>query len=808
VKKAILFLFTLFLLFSISKGKAQEGFLIKISSITSEKIEYLRDSGILVYAKTADFYLAEATNQNLDYLKTMGISYKILDDVPEFSLYFFVWARGNKNINEYLDKIREKAILLDAEGQRAIIKGHPKKIEELSSFGLSTKLIKRKPLPLEKTELLPTFEKAATTFSPIIDTVIQKVTTSELYNWVDSLSGEHPVTIGGSPCTIATRYTYANGNDKAAQFLKERFESLGLTAWYDTLAVLSYPTYVMDIVSTPDGNTAWLGCLNTGIWKTTDAGTSWYNITGTDIYDLWALSIPAPETLYAVGNGGVVIKSTDNGDSWSLLSSPTLQFLRGVYFEDTQNGWITGYGGTIYFTSDGGQNWTNQSTGSANLYEITFVDSDNGWVVGGSGTILHTTDRGTNWLSQTSGTGGIIFGIDFATPYKGWICAENGYIAYTTNAGTNWNSQISGTTQRLYMVSTVDSLNVWISGLGGRILKTTNSGANWVNQAVSYNTGSFYEVYFLNAQKGWVTGYNDILYTTNAGSNWTQQVNNTYPRYYKYNVVAELPGKTRPKKECLITAHYDDTSEDPMNSAPGADDNGSGTATVLTAANILRNYDFNYTLKFVCFTGEEQGLLGSEVYAERAKARGDTIVGVYNLDMIAWDGNNDNIIEVHSGTMPSSQALADIFIDVKNHYSLPLVIQEITTGATDRSDHASFWNQNYPAILGIEDFDDFNPYYHNTNDLLSIFDLPYFTAFGKAGIASVSILAQPYYFCGDANNDKIVDIGDIVYLINYVFYGGSAPLYDSDVNNDGVIDIGDIVLLINYVFYGGLVPNC
>jgi hypothetical protein len=65
--------------------------------------------------------------------------------------------------------------------------------------------------------------------------------------------------------------------------------------------------------------------------------------------------------------------------------------------------------------------------------------------------------------------------------------------------------------------------------------------------------------------------------------------------------------------------------------------------------------------------------------------------------------------------------------------------------------------------------------------------------------------------CGDANQDAIVDIGDIVYLINYVFYGGAEPqpnLYCNDVNADGVVDIGDIVYLINYVFYGGAEPSC
>jgi hypothetical protein len=264
--------------------------------------------------------------------------------------------------------------------------------------------------------------------------------------------------------------------------------------------------------------------------------------------------------------------------------------------------------------------------------------------------------------------------VDFATPNKGWVCGQNGYLRYTNNAGTNWNTQTSGTAQALYMVSAPDSLNVWATGLGGTILATNNGGTNWISEFSGY--GSFYEVYFLDTLTGWVTGYNKILYTQNAGQNWVQQMKNIFPQVDKLNVVTVLAGQTEPGKECLITAHYDDYSEDPYNYAPGADDNASGTVAILTAAHILKDFQFDYTLKFVGFAGEEQGLLGSEAYAEKAQQRGDTIIGVYNFDMIAYEGNNDNIIELHAGTGPSSGALADIMIGVINDYSFPLVPQK------------------------------------------------------------------------------------------------------------------------------------
>jgi hypothetical protein len=64
------------------------------------------------------------------------------------------------------------------------------------------------------------------------------------------------------------------------------------------------------------------------------------------------------------------------------------------------------------------------------------------------------------------------------------------------------------------------------------------------------------------------------------------------------------------------------------------------------------------------------------------------------------------------------------------------------------------------------------------------------------------------FVLGDVNKDGIIDIGDIVFLINFVFYSGFSPIPYScgDVNKDGIVDIGDIVYLINYVFYGGPPP--
>jgi hypothetical protein len=93
-------------------------------------------------------------------------------------------------------------------------------------------------------------------------------------------------------------------------------------------------------------------------------------------------------------------------------------------------------------------------------------------------------------------------------------------------------------------------------------------------------------------------------------------------------VVGELRGSAFPDDIVIVCAHFDSTSTEPETLAPGADDNASGVAAVMEAARILARYPTDYTIRFLAFSGEEQGLYGSEAYARAAKAANQRIVGV------------------------------------------------------------------------------------------------------------------------------------------------------------------------------------
>ncbi|MBD3278284.1 MAG: M28 family peptidase [Candidatus Aegiribacteria sp.] len=232
----------------------------------------------------------------------------------------------------------------------------------------------------------------------------------------------------------------------------------------------------------------------------------------------------------------------------------------------------------------------------------------------------------------------------------------------------------------------------------------------------------------------------------------------TFPMssYDCQNVIGELTGKTDSTKIYIICGHLDSTSPSPSTDAPGADDNGSGSTAVVEAARVLSGYEFDYTVRFICFGGEEQGLYGSDYYASQASATGDDILGVVNLDMILYAPPGNDVIWVPYDTQSNDLALAmeaicDTYVPALN------VDIEYNPGVT-YSDHASFWNNGYPALLGIEEEVFSNPYYHQTSDILSNYltYFPFGTNCVRGAVATVAHLAQPIGPTGVAGSGEPV----------------------------------------------------
>lgn len=218
------------------------------------------------------------------------------------------------------------------------------------------------------------------------------------------------------------------------------------------------------------------------------------------------------------------------------------------------------------------------------------------------------------------------------------------------------------------------------------------------------------------------------------------------------NIIATKPGLL-PESEgvFIVCAHYDSTAAASPGwaegwatmPAPGADDNGSGTAAVLEIARVLAPHTFAYTIRFCFFAGEEQGLYGSQAYAESLHAAGANILGVINLDMIGYDGNGDGVVEVHTGHTLASQALGRVLVRNMQRYAPSLRPSLFAERAIWASDHAPFWRLGYPALQVIEDRSwDFNPRYHTSRDVLAVLDTGYCTGIARATAAAIGELAQ------------------------------------------------------------------
>jgi len=209
----------------------------------------------------------------------------------------------------------------------------------------------------------------------------------------------------------------------------------------------------------------------------------------------------------------------------------------------------------------------------------------------------------------------------------------------------------------------------------------------------------------------------------------------TYGSFSSDNVEATLNGTDETSDEIyIICAHYDTVS-----TSPGADDDTSGTAAVLIAASIMSQYQFNHTIKFVAFSGEEQGMLGSEAYAEEAANQGWNIVGVLNCDMISYavtsnDGNNLIVFE-----NTASEWLYTYTVGVNTEYSEYIQLTLHHGGSTWGSDHWYFWQYGYCALFYFEYTE--TPYYHTPEDTIDHINATYAVKNMRLIIATLAELA-------------------------------------------------------------------
>ena len=246
------------------------------------------------------------------------------------------------------------------------------------------------------------------------------------------------------------------------------------------------------------------------------------------------------------------------------------------------------------------------------------------------------------------------------------------------------------------------------------------------------------------------------------------------------NVFAIQRGSLNSDRVVIISGHIDSRVTDPMNAtsdAPGANDDGSGTAAVIEAARVLSKHKFPYTIVYAALSGEEQGLLGGKIMADYAKAQGWEVIANLNNDIIGnscssdgmcddahvrvfsegprWQGHEDLAARIRSlgGENDAPSRNISRWLDgFADDLGLGLDVRQIWRN--DRfgrgGDHTEMLNAGFPAVRITVAIENYNWQHQDLRvengiqygDTIDKMDFPYLTRVVKLNVAALAALAS------------------------------------------------------------------
>lgn len=544
-----------------------------------------------------------------------------------------------------------------------------------------------------------------------------------------------------------TRFTYSDQLISACDYIYNLLADMGYSVEiheYD-FDLINWSQY-HEIDFTPNYTLGYLVCRDGFLFATADYGDTFERIPLiTAPYAICALD---EEHIWLAGGGGKVALSSDGGGNWEVTQTPTEATFFSVDFYDQDVGIACGTDGAIVYTQDGGVSWQLGASESVkDLMCIHMLSSDTALCGGFEGTLLKTTDGGATWsdICPPELAGHNIRDLCFISDTEGWMAEGahmmGGKIAHTTDGGENWTVQDEDE-YNLLAVSFSDGLNGWAGGVGDMVKHTTDGGASWEELSLPNEDRYVTDLYALSADRLLVCCiYGPHYITTDGGTTWQEMNLGEGGLFSRPNIVATRYGELYPDEEVVLVAHYDSISYDPWIAAPGADDNASGTASVLLAARAMTNFNFARTVRFLLVSGEEQGLRGSWAYAEDAYTLGRNIVAVVNADMLGF--RDDQLYDVGIREGEPWEWMGEYMVTVAEYYlpELEVIPHFVGWGG---SDHMSFQAFGYPALMVGEYPGSFwYPYIHTPYDTLDKLD-PLMVSLGaKLQLAGAMSFADP-----------------------------------------------------------------
>ena len=211
------------------------------------------------------------------------------------------------------------------------------------------------------------------------------------------------------------------------------------------------------------------------------------------------------------------------------------------------------------------------------------------------------------------------------------------------------------------------------------------------------------------------------------------------------NVIGIQRGTLYPDTYVVCGSHFDSFSYEAMmggGTAPGADDNATGVASVLESARIMTQYEFEYSIIYCAYGCEEMGLYGSEAYASRCQQQGMDIIGYFNNDMNGYlYGDQIHIDCIYPNSV---EPIGTYYMNVGSVYYPELPIRHVNFNEGD-SDHTSFNNHGYMGIYPFEDYEHYSPYIHTPNDVIgtSVTSFEMGQQYCQMNIACLAEIANP-----------------------------------------------------------------
>jgi leucyl aminopeptidase len=191
----------------------------------------------------------------------------------------------------------------------------------------------------------------------------------------------------------------------------------------------------------------------------------------------------------------------------------------------------------------------------------------------------------------------------------------------------------------------------------------------------------------------------------------------SHQRTAQKSIRVHFEGKSRPSEIIVLGGHLDSINQQGGTAAPGADDNASGSASLIEAMRVMiTKGQPERSVEFMWYAGEESGLLGSAEIAQQYKADQKDVVAVLQLDMTMFPGSGKFVI---MNTTDYTSSWLQNYLKGMNETYLKVQIVDDQCGYAC-SDHASWYRQGFPSVFPFEaPFDTYNQSIHTARDVIT-----------------------------------------------------------------------------------------